>query len=350
MRLFQILALIFTLQAPLAAQAPLPVHVGGRAIHETDGSWRFGWPGVYFESRFRGTGVTVAVESETEYLRVRIDGADRAVLIRPGTARLTISGLAPGEHVVRLDKLTESQEGGGRFLGFLPAEGGEALPPPVRPRRIEFIGDSYTVGYGNASPGRTCTRAEVHDYTDTSRAWSALLGARLDADYRINAYSGIGVVRNYGGAMPGQSMPTFYDRLIPGEAAPLETSAGDWHPQLIIISLGGNDFSTPLHAGEAWPDQAALRADWRRKYVAFVRRLMARQPQARFLLMGHDPFFTDVEAVATELNRGGARPVATLHYEAAERTGCDYHPSLTDNRATADLVAGAVARMEGLWN
>jgi lysophospholipase L1-like esterase len=344
-----LLLLLALAAAPLAAQAPLPVHVGGRAIHEADGSWRFGWPGVYFESRFRGTGVTVAVDTGTEYLRVSVDGGERATLVRPGTARLTISGLAPGPHVVRLDKMTESQEGGGRFLGFLPVAGDVALPPPARARRIEFIGDSFTVGYGDAAPGRTCTRPEVHDYTDTSRAWSALVGARLDADYRIIAYSGIGVVRNYDGAMRGTSLPTIYDRMIPGDPAPLESSAGAWHPQLILISLGGNDFSTPLHADEPWRDQDALKADWRAHYVAFVRRLMARQPQARFLLMGHDPFFPDVEQVAAELNRDAARPVLTLHYGDLQLTGCDYHPNLADHRAIAELVAGAIGRIEGLW-
>ena len=148
-----LLLLLLALAAPLAAQAPLPVHVGGRAVHEADGSWRFGWPGVYFESRFRGTGITIAVETPTEFLRVSVDGADRGTLIRPGTARLTLSGLTPGEHVVRLDKMTESQEGGGRFLGFLSVAGDVALPPPTRARRIEFIGDSFTVGYGDAVAG-----------------------------------------------------------------------------------------------------------------------------------------------------------------------------------------------------
>jgi len=348
LRLLLILAALVA--APAAAQAPFTVHVGGRVVHEADGSWRFGWPGIYFESRFRGTGVTVAVDSRTEYFRVSIDGADRGILMRPGMARLTLSGLAPGAHVVRLDKLTESQEGGGRFLGFLPVVGDVPLAPPARARRIEYIGDSFTVGYGNASPGRACTRAEVHDYTDTSRAFGPLLAARLDADYRINAYSGFGVVRNYNGAAPGQSLPTLYDRMIPGERAPLESDAGGWRPQLIVISLGGNDFSTPLHAGEAWPDQEALRADWRAHYVAFARRLMARQPQARLLLMGHDPFFADVELVAAELNRGAARPVVTLHYGNLDLTGCDWHPSLADHRAIVDLLAGAVGRIERLWD
>jgi lysophospholipase L1-like esterase len=350
MRSFQAILLFFLgFGTPLAAQAPLPVHVGGRAIHDADGGWRFGWPGVYFESRFRGTGVTVAVETSTEYLRVSVDGVDKGVLIRPGTARFTIAGLAPGEHVVRLDKLTESQQGGGRFLGYLPVAGDVPLPAPSRARRIEFIGDSFTVGYGNTAHGRTCTRPEVHDLTDTSRAWGPMLAARLDADYRINAYSGIGVVRNYGGAMPGQSLPTFYDRLIPGDTAPIERDAAGWRPQLIVISLGGNDFSTELHPGEHWPDHEALRADWRSHYVAFARMLMARQPQARFLLMGHDPFFADVELVAAELNRNAARPVVTLHYGDLELTGCDWHPSLADHRAIAELVGGAVGRIEGLW-
>jgi lysophospholipase L1-like esterase len=350
--MLRLLAFVFALAgaAPLAAQAPLPVHIGGRAIHEADGAWRFGWPGVYFESRFRGTGVTVAVESPTEYFQVSVDGGARRIVIGPGNTRRTITGLARGEHVVRLDKLTESQQGGGRFLGFLPVAGDVPLPLSARARRIEFIGDSYTVGYGNAAPGRTCTRQQVHDLTDTSRAFGPLLAARLDADYRINAYSGIGVVRNYDGAMAGQSMPTFYDRLIPGDPAPLEADANGWRPQLIIISLGGNDFSTQLHSGEHWATQEALRADWRAHYVAFARMLMARQPQARFLLMGHDPFFADVELVAAELNRNAARPVVTLHYGDLQLTGCDYHPSLADHRSVADLVAGAIGRIGGLWN
>jgi len=343
-----ILLLLIGAAAPLAAQAPLPVHVGGRAIQETDGAWRFGWPGVYFESRFRGTGVTVAVESPTEYFRLSIDG-ERRMVIGPGNTRRTIDGLAPGEHIARLDKLTESQQGGGRFLGFLPIAGDAPLPASARARRIEYIGDSYTVGYGNASPGRTCTRQQVHDYTDTSRAFGPLLAARLNADYQVNAYSGIGIVRNYDGGARGQSMPTIYDRLVPGDAAPLEADVGDWRPQLIVISLGGNDFSTPLHADEPWRDREALRADWRTHYVAFARMLMTRQPQARFLLMGHDPFFADVELVAAELNRNAARPVVTLHYGGLQNTGCDYHPSLADHRALADLVGGAVGRIEGLW-
>jgi hypothetical protein len=133
--------ILLALAAPVAAQAPLQIHIGGRVLREADGGWRFGWPAVYFESRFRGTGVRVAVESPTEIFRLLVDGTERQVLRHPD-APVTITGLAPGTHVVRLEKMTESQAGGGLFRGFFATPGDRALPAPARARRIEFIGDS----------------------------------------------------------------------------------------------------------------------------------------------------------------------------------------------------------------
>jgi lysophospholipase L1-like esterase len=335
-------ALLLAAPVPTEAARPIPVHVGGRVVSEPGGAMRFGWPGVYFEGRFRGTGAEVAVESGTEFLRITIDGEEKAVLKRPGTARLRITGLPPGEHVVRLEKQTESQTGGGRFLGFR-ALGGTPLPPKPRRRQIEFVGDSYTVGYGNTSPGRTCTAKEVHERTDTQLAFGPLLAKRLDADYRILAYSGFGIVRNYSGNRPGESLPLLYPRLIPGDAGPAERSAGTWRPQLIVVNLGTNDFSTPLKAGERWRDQAALREDYRSTYVAFARSLLARQPQARLLLMGSDAFIEDVRQVAAALNANGSPRPTVLPFAGLELTGCDWHPSLEDHRRLTAQVEEAIA-------
>jgi lysophospholipase L1-like esterase len=338
-----LLLLLMTPPGEAAPADPLPVHVGGRVVADAEGAMRFGWPGTYFESRFRGPEVTVVVESGTEHLRLSVDGRERAVLVRPGEARLTLSGLGPGEHVVRLDKLTESQTGGGRFIGFFAGEGTEPLPPPARARQIEYIGDSYSVGYGNTSPGRECTAEQVHDLTDTTRAFGPLLAARLGADYRVNAYSGFGIVRNYSGGVPELSLPALYPRLIPGEATPVEAADPDWRPQLIVVNLGTNDFSTPLGAGERWADQAALRANYRARYVAFARALMTRQSQARLVLMGSDDFFGEVEQVARTLDPTASGRVTTLRFGDLERTGCDWHPSLADHRALADLLEEVIA-------
>jgi lysophospholipase L1-like esterase len=339
MRRIRAIAALVLIGASVPANegAPLPVHVGGRTEPDGHGGLIFGWPGIYFEGRFRGTAVTVTAIPNDEQLAVLVDGERRRILKGKET-RVTIGGLKPGAHVVRLEKLTESQSGRALFLGMSAPEGGTPLPPEPRARRIEFIGDSHSVGYGNTSAVRECTRQEVHDTTDTQQAFGPLLAKKLGADYRVIAYSGYGIVRNYNGAVPGDSLPRRYARAIPGEEA-AEAPSG-WQPDWVVINLGSNDFSTPLHAGEAWKDAAALHAHYRASYARFVRMLLAKYPKARLLLMRYEAFDADVEAVVAAV----ADPrVATAKFGPFENTGCDWHPSLKDHRDLAEALATRLA-------
>lgn len=330
------------------AVPPLPVHVGGRVIRNADGSLTFGWPAVYIEGRFRGTGVSVAIETETDRLRLLIDGVQRG-LLAPGATSLSVSGLPSGNHLIRLEKLSESQTGGTRFIGFYPSEGGKPLPAPAESRlEIEYIGDSHSVGYGDLSTSRDCTGEQVHDLTDSQQAFGPLLARRLGADYRVIAYSGRGIVRNYNGGA-GQSLPTLYPWMKPDDGADLERDPGRWRPQLIVINLGTNDFSTPVHPGEAWPNDTALRADYRDKYAAFARMLMAKQPQAHMVLMGGDAFYGEVQKIAAELDAQRPGRVLTIHAPAMELTACHYHPSLKDQKMMADGLQSLLARYPQIW-
>lgn len=322
------------LSAPAVPQgARLPVHVGGRVVREGE-ALRFGWPGTYVEARFRGTEVSASVETRGDFLRVSVDGKPFQTLVTPGPALVKVTGLRPGVHSIRIDKLTESQSGSSSFLGFFTP--GAALPAPARALRIEFIGDSHSVGYGNSSANRECSQQQVHDTTDTSRAFGPVLARRLGADYRVIAYSGYGVVRNYAGGKPGESLPYLYPRAIPGEPAPAR--ADGWKPGIIVINLGTNDFSTPVHAGEAWADDAALRADYRARYIDFVKERRRSNPQARIVLMGAANFYAEVAAVA-KATGATAVPVPKL-----EMAGCHWHPSLEDHRTMADLLAAALKK------
>jgi len=324
------------LLAAAIAQTPLPLNIGGRVAPASAGVYDFGWPGVYFEGRFTGPSVEVAVDTGVEHLAVSIDGVRRAELIKSGATRLKLDRLGPGEHVVRLDKLTESQTGSARFEGFFVGREGRALPAPARPRRVEFVGDSYTVAYGVRSTTRDCTEQQVHDLTDTSLSFAPTLAARLDADYRIEAFSGRGVVRNYNGLAPGEPLPVLFPRLIPDQGEPRVAANDSWKPDIVVIGLGTNDFSTALHAGEAWADEAALRRDYRESYVAFVEGLKASRPGARFFLLQGDTFVDDVAEVAS---RVGATAVRIT---GMERTACHSHPSAADQRMMADRLEAAI--------
>ena len=319
---------------------PLPIHAGGRTVTAEDGSRSFGWPGVYVEARFRGTKVRVRFDAPTDHLSLSIDGEAYRVFRAPGTVDITVKGLSRGEHVVRLEKLTESQSGSTRFLGF-EAPGGTPLPPIRRQQQIEFIGDSFTVGYGNTANSTECTSKEVHDLTDTGEAFGPLTAHGFGADYRIHAFSGFGMVRNYNGSSPGQSLPAIYPRAIPGEPAPAAVDP-TWRPDAIVINLGTNDFSTPVKPGEACRNATALRAAYRDRYVAFVTEIATSNPRARFVLMGSDVFFADVEAVAARLRPALGGRVRTVRFTGLALTGCHGHPSINDHRRLALLARLAI--------
>lgn len=347
------LAVIATLvMGPASALAGerLPVHVGGRVVAEPDGALRFGWPGVYFEGRFQGDSVEVAVEAAQEHLAVSIDGQVRAELVKPGAARLSFSGLGPGPHRVRLDKLTESPEGSARFLGFFAGPDAQALPEVTRGRRLEIIGDSHAAGYGVRGTAFDCTPAQVHDLTDSSLAFGPVLARRLDADYRIVAFSGRGIVRNYAGLAPGQPLPALYDRLIPDEAASRVDPADGWRPQVIVVGLGTNDFSTAVGPGEAWANAAALRKAYRDGYVAFVAAVAASQPQARFLLIAGDLFAEDVAEVARRLEAVAPGLATPVRITGMVQSACHGHPSVADQALMADRLQAAITALPEGWS
>lgn len=356
-RLAGLVAAVALIGCPVFAQSPaqtpdpvpLPVHVGGRVIADADAGLSFGWPGVYFEGRFSGVGVRVRFEAPTDHMRLLIDDREVAVFRRPGRVETTFDALPPGEHRIRLEKLTETQAGGGRFLGFFPVGATTPLPAPARSRQIEFIGDSFTVGYGNTSPTRTCSVEEIHARTDTQQAFGPQVARRFEADYRINASSGFGMVRNFNGGSPDLSLPILYPRLKPDAADRTPAPDDAWMPRLIVINLGTNDFSKPLNPGEPWADEAELRAAYRARYAAFIAGLHAARPQARFILMGADAFFGEVEQVAAAVNATTPDLATPLKFDGLDLGGCDWHPSLADDARLAGLVEGAIAKMGDVW-
>jgi lysophospholipase L1-like esterase len=316
--------------------------------------WRYQWPGTYFEARFAGGTVFVDLGSGEKHARVSIDGREVADLLRPALRGLRIQGLAAGTHAVRVDIVSESRDGVQTFGGFaVPHRADAVAPPPARQRAIEFIGDSYTVGYGAASSGRTCSDDDVWRSTDNALAFGPQVARRFGADYRIQAISGRGMVRNYGNGA-GDTLPAAWARLLPGDAGSSVASDDvSWSPQLVVIGLGTNDFSTPVAAGEPWADGAALSAAFEARYLDFVRGLHRRHPSARFLLLATDVgdgaaeraiALVRMRLVAEGVAVGDVLALGTLALDA-----CNWHPSRADHEAIAQRIVNAVQALLPRW-
>jgi lysophospholipase L1-like esterase len=251
-----------------------------------------------------------------------------------------------------VEKTTESQGGTATFLGFARP----SLPPapiavPEAPaRQIEFIGDSYTVGYGNTSPKHECTEQEIWATTDTSQAFGPLTAKHYDADYQINAISGRGIVRNYNG-FAAPTLPEQYPYVLFDQKT-LYTDP-DWHPQIIVIGLGTNDFTTPLHDGEKWKTRDELHADYEATYVKFVQDLRAKNPGAFFILMATDQvngeIQSEVQKVMARLNARGESRIAFLPMNGLGFGGCNYHPTTADDQKVTDSLTGFIDAQPELW-
>lgn len=331
-----------------ADPVPLDLYIGGRTIAKAeDGalSYAYSWPGVYFESRFSGDAVDVKVDDSLDNLYVYIDGAHKLTLTRPGKTTVSLKDLGPGTHTVRLEKSSETQDKVVHFNGFYVASPEKALPPPQYIRNIEFIGDSFTVGYGNTSRGQTCTVADVDETTDTSRAFAPAVGKYFSAAYRIHAFSGRGIVRNYNGIVPGETLPYLYQLSLFDKSAGVADDG--WNPDVIVIGLGTNDFSTDLHPGEAWPTREALRSDFVQKYVAFVKGLRAKHPAAHVILMASDHYNREIAnalaATEMQLKADGVADFETIIFTGLDYMACHAHPSLNDDALLSKLLEDRIS-------
>ncbi|WAU83355.1 SGNH/GDSL hydrolase family protein [Streptomyces sp. Qhu-G9] len=334
-------------------------HTVGRVKEAADGSVAYTWPGIQFEGRFRGTGVGIVLDDADNDYDVQIDGASAATLVTPGRTTFRIENLPDGVHTVRLVKRTESPWAAGRFGGFLPAPGGAVLAAPrPRGRQIEFIGDSFTAGYGNLSDTRDCSgNGGVNRNSHAGLAFGALTARKLDADHQLNAFSGRGMVRNYNGGSAGSDFRTYYDRALLNVDGDVWRRPDSWRPQVVVIGLGINDFSTPLNAGERWATEDELTAAYESAYHGFLDRLRASYGPRTFIVvsatdLGNTGVFVQAtRRIVQERNRRGDHRVRHWYYADAglDHLGCDWHPSLRDHRIIAGLLDDHLASLPLRW-
>ena len=306
---------------------------------------KFAWSGSGVVARFSGTSLAVKLSGGQEYTVV-IDG-----MLRP--AKLTIqsgetpieSNLANGEHTVELYRRTEGNQGISQFLGFSFGAGGTLLsPPPAPARRIEVIGDSITVGYGNEGPNENCkfTPQTENHY----QSYGAMAARAVGAEVHTIAESGRGMLCNYGDDAQSCSnpLPKIYDRTLTSQNGSWDFTR--YQPDAVVINLGTNDFSTDMDPSEA---------DFTAAYRAFLQHLRSVYPDA-LILCTCGPMLYGAELdqvrgyIAKAISASGDDKIKSFDIpsqSANDGLGCDYHPSIKTHQKMADLLVAALKRELG---
>jgi len=336
----------------LSAEVLIPadnanINYYGRVDFSIPAQPAFNWSGTTIEAAFSGPSIGVSLTDGNCNYDIEIDGVrGSAVITQSGVTHYTFAtGLSNSAHTVRMVQRTENHWNKNIFKGFYLADGNTLLTPPVKPlRKIEFVGDSHLAGYGVESPDQSCTQPEYRTFSNANEGYGRLVSRAFHAQDILLGWSGAGMVRNYGDTAKksAQPFPYHYGQTL-GEAGGVWDFAR-YIPDLVVIALGTNDFSTT-----PYPDDTM----YVNGYHKFITTVLGHYPGAEILCVSSHTGRTDpliAQVVAAETTSLGH---PNIHYGAFPTglswTGCDWHPSVQDQALIAKALIGPIMKMTG-WD
>ncbi len=324
----------------IAANHPQLNYVGRWDASDPAGP-RSEWPATQIHLTLEGTAINVVLAGQQAF-QVVVDGVPTKTLtMLPGQSVYAVaSGLAPGSHRIELFKRSEGWGGPVQVKGFqIPAEA-KLLDPPTFKRRILFIGDSITAGYGNEAK-----TAEEHYSPATSNAWlawGAVAARSLEAELTSLAISGSWLQKN---DMRKPVMPEVWVKTMPfTKSEPWDQSRSI--ADAVVVNLGTNDKQKPIEA-QAWRDA----------YTGFIGQLRTAYPAAHIFLcigpMSHGPQGCIVPFNAAIAADYAAKGDAKIHAVAlalqkqSDGIGADWHPSAKTHQLMADAISAEIRKQLG---
>ena len=359
-----IFALFLTL-ATLGASAIVTVPLKGTVVKPTDQhiqytgrisfthpvrpAWNF--PGVQIIAAFEGTSLRMIAKPRSGYFMAQIDEAEPFKVAFRGERDSVVTlatALPDGRHLVRLMYVIEGYEFFPEFWGFVLDEGRQLVDAPALPsRKIEFIGNSITCGYGNEG----LKKEEGFDYATENHYYSyaSIVARNLQAQHWVVARSGIGAYRNYAGPKTGNpesNMPVQYEYTgyawkpeLRQEATFLQEKwdFSRYQPDVVCINLGTNDLSTPNY------DLSLLKQGYQ-KLLKMVRQ---HNPKAKIVFLTGSMLYNQelqiakqlLDEVTTEAHKAGDKEVYRFDMapiNSNEFYGNDWHPNIYQDEKMAN--------------
>ena len=311
----------------------------GRISHRIPDAVTFTYPSVSIFANFEGTSLRMQAKPGSGDFMVEIDDQlPYRISFTGADSILTLAESLPqGVHRVRVMYILEGYELKPVFKGFYVDKGCTLAQTPVLPeRRIEFIGNSITCGYGVESNDKNAPftyETENHFYTYAARTARA-----LNAQHHAIARSGIGVYRNFGSPATGSKdcMPAMYEQVMFTDPSELWDHSL-YTPDVVCLNLGTNDTSENRYDFNLMQNA----------YHNFVAHLRNTYPQAKIVLltgpMMNGKALEDVkralDTVAAERKQAGDTQV--YRFDLSPQTGelgygASWHPSMRQQQKSAN--------------
>ncbi len=239
---------------------------------------RFNYPGTTIVANFEGTSLKMICRPKTGFFMAQVDGAEafKVSFDSEKDSVVTLATALPqGVHTVKVMYVIEGLYREPEFHGFVLDKGCHLVAPPTLPeRKIEFIGNSITCGYGKESIVASEPFEESSE--NTGLTYAGVVSDCLGSRYHCVARSGIGVYRNYDGPKTGskEDMSWQYPyTLFNKHDEPWDFSR--FQPQLVCVNLGTNDFSTSNYDTKLY----------QQAYREFLEALRQYYPKAKIVML-----------------------------------------------------------------
>lgn len=293
----------------------------------------FMYSGTAIKTSFTGTAISIKMldDSLRNWFTVVIDDSIFSFEThKKEGVYLLAKNLPNKKHQLEISRRTEWHGGNTSFEGFILDAGKKILPAPKHKKTIEFIGDSYTCGYGNEGKSREehFTYATENNY----ESYGAITARALQADYVGICRSGIGMYQGYGGDTTF-AMPDFYDGVINNKKSVWNYAV--LQPAIVVIDLSGNDFSAQL-------DSLKFTA----AYLKFLKRVRKNYPNAIIVCAagpsGADEKFLRqrnyVQSIV-KLFQKNNKQVFYFAFSPFGMNGSDWHPNVAEHKnMAAELI------------
>lgn len=242
--------------------------------------------------------------------------------------------------VVKLLKLSEAPMSTLLVSGIRMDDTASIEPTAGKERRIEFIGDSITCGYGIEDED------ELHHFStateDVTKAYAYRTIKALDADYCIVSYSGYGIISGYTGdgtRNESELLPPLYEGMGRCYAAPSFASVpwdfSRFTPDTVVINLGTNDQSYCLFKEDRMAEHCAL-------YIDFLKLVRSHYSLAHIVcvlgLMGDELLPNIKKAVTAYSEETGDCNISVFRLTPQQPENglvADFHPTVLSHRIAA---------------
>ena len=314
----------------------------------TDEGVSFDYSGTYIRIRFEGKSLAIRCsDTKGDWFNVwtdrEMDAEEdaRFKVSSRDTVIVVAEKLRKGRHEVLIQKRTEGEQG--TFtLHEVITEKPLLQAKGQKKRHIEFIGDSYTCGYGTEASHKDTWCPETENCALT---YAAIVSRFFDADYNLVSHSGRGVVRNYNDGDEGNNMPDRYKYTFDESREHLwMAKAASYEPDIAVIYLGTNVFSC---------GKKPSRADFCKRYTELLH-LIKDNYGKKFPIICMSPKWDDqiYEYIRHAVQSSGLKNVAYMgvtqyvHNETSEH-GADGHPNYQGHRKIASVLIPYISTMTG---